>query len=41
MINFHTVVPGGDSWLYFPLVVGISWLIVALLYRKAGKLKGA
>ena len=41
MINFHTVVPGGESWLYFPLVVGISWLVVALLYKKAAKLKGA
>jgi uncharacterized membrane protein len=40
MINFHTVVPGADSWLYFLGVVVIGWLIVALLYKRAAKLKG-
>jgi uncharacterized membrane protein len=40
MINFHTVVPGADSWLYFLGVVIIGWFIVALLYKTAAKLKG-
>jgi uncharacterized membrane protein len=41
MINFHTVIPGADSWLYFLGVVIIGWLVVALLYKVAGKLKGS
>src|SRR3990170_4912695 len=40
MINAHTVVPAANSWLYLVAVVAIGWATVALLYKKAGKLKG-
>lgn len=40
MINSHTAVPAADSWLYLLGAVAIGWTTVALLYKKAGKLKG-
>lgn len=40
MINAHTAVPAADSWLYLPGVVLVGWASVALLYKKAGTLKG-
>ena len=40
MINAHTAVPAADSWLYLPGVILIGWASVALLFTKAGTLKG-
>lgn len=39
MINAHTAVPAATSWLYLLGAVVVGWLVVALVYRKAGKLK--
>lgn len=40
MINQHTVVPGGDSPLYFLGVVLVAWLILPLLYKRSTTVKG-
>src|SRR3972149_205529 len=40
MINAHTAVPAADSWLYLPGVILVGWVSVALLFKKAGMLKG-
>lgn len=40
MINAHTAVPAADSWLYLPIVTLVGWSVAALMYRKAGALKG-
>ncbi|MEW6511193.1 MAG: urate hydroxylase PuuD [Bacteroidota bacterium] len=40
MINAHTVVPGGDSWLWLLGVTLVGWLGVTWLYSKSMKVKG-
>lgn len=40
MINAHTAVPAASSWFYLLGAVVVGWVAVALVYGKAGKLKG-
>ena len=40
MINMHTVVPGSDSPVYLLVAILLGWGLVALVYNKAGKVKG-
>jgi len=40
MINAHTTVPAADSWLYLLGAVLLGWLLVSLIYKKAGKVPG-
>ena len=40
MIEAHTAVPAANSWLYLIAVILIGWALVAIAYRKAGKVQG-
>jgi uncharacterized membrane protein len=39
MIDAHTTTPAADSWLYLLCVTLIGWVVVALVYKLAGKVK--
>jgi uncharacterized membrane protein len=40
MLDMHSVVPGADSPLYMLGVILLGWLLVALVYKKSGTVKG-
>jgi len=40
MIEAHTAVPAANSWLYLIVVILVGWALVALVYKKAGKVQG-
>ncbi len=39
MIDSHTTTPAADSWLYLLGVTLIGWVVVASVYKLAGRVK--